>query len=168
MAEPKNPLERLETASRSSAEKARATDARLTISDYQEGVKRVFDFYQGDDELALKLSVAVSRGDAQQATQFIARGADVNLQQQADRLPLIHDAVSLGHTAIVDAMLASGRCDLTVRDSMGRLASDIASLAGDGDLAERLAEQQAKQFHARKMDPRRPDHPDYGNWKWDT
>jgi ankyrin repeat protein len=133
------------------------------------GVKQVFDFYEGEDDLALKLSVAVIRGDAQQAVRFIAQGADFNMQQQQGGLPLLHEAIGRGHMAIVEAMLASGRCDLTVRDSMGRLPSDIAGLvARDYELAERLAGEQAKQFRARKMDPRRPDHPDYGNWKWDT
>jgi hypothetical protein len=88
--------------------------------------------------------------------------------QHQGQLPLIHEAIGLGYTTIVESMVASGRCDLTVRDSMGRLASDIASHAGDHDLAERLAAEQAKQFRAKNMDPRRPDHPEYGNWKWDT
>ena len=76
--------------------------------------------------------------------------------------------MGLGHRAIADAMLASGRCDLTVRDQFGRLASQVADLVlRDDELAERLSQEQARQFREKKLDPRRPDNPDYGNWRWE-
>lgn len=144
----------------------RRRNAEDLIRSYQDDTKGLYDFYAGDDDLNAKLAVAVSRGDAEHAARFIAQGADVNLVE-AGRLPLIHEAVGLGHRAIVDAMLASGRCDLTIRDQLGRLPSQVADLVlRDDQLAERLAHEQARQFREKNIDPRRPDNPDYGNWRW--
>jgi hypothetical protein len=137
------------------------------IQTYKQKEQEVADFYEGEGDVSIKLALAVNRGDTEQAERFIAQGGDVNFRRQG-RLPLIHEAAGLGHRAIVYALLASGKCDLTVRDSLWRLASDVAGLvAKDYELADRLAEEQAQQFRAKNIDPRRPDHPDYGNWKWE-
>lgn len=136
------------------------------LEDYREASRALREFYEGDADIGEKLSKAVGRGDAEEAERFIAEGADVNLLRP-NQLPLIHEATGLGHKRIVDAMLATGRCDLTVRDFRGRLPSDIAgAIAGDYELAERLAGKQAVQFRAKEIDPRRPQNPDYGNWVW--
>jgi hypothetical protein len=134
------------------------------LAEFEAGEKAVSDFYAGPADPGVKLAVAVERGDDETASEFIAAGADVNVLS-GGRLPLIHQAIGLGHRRIVDAILASGRCDLTARDFEGRLASDVAArVTRDMDLAERLAEEQARQFRDRNLDPRRPDNPDYGNW----
>jgi hypothetical protein len=135
------------------------------LSEFEAGEQAVSAFYDGQADAGLKLAVAVERGDDERAATLIAGGADVNVVS-GGRLPLIHLAIGLGHARIMEALLASGHCDLTARDAEGRLASDVAALvARDVDLAERLADEQARQFQKKGIDPRRPGNPDYGNWR---
>ncbi len=141
--------------------------AERLVETYRQEAQRIADFYEHPADPDAALAVAVSRGDTEQALRLIAQGADVN-QAAGRAVPLIHEAIGLGHKAIAEAMLNTGRCDLTLRDSAGRLASEVADLvARDHEFAERLAEEQARQFREKNLDPRRPDHPDYGNWTWE-
>jgi hypothetical protein len=136
------------------------------VRDSQAAAKAIADFYAGPADINVKLAVAVQRGDADVATDLVGRGADVNAVIDG-RLPLVHEAAGWGYREIVEILLTSGRCDLTARDFAGRLASDLADrCARDAELAERLTEEEVRQFREKNMDPRSPDHPDYGNWTW--
>lgn len=111
------------------------------------------------------LCLAVVEGDLAPAKLAIAEDADVNACHPALDLPIIHIAAGYGFRDIVRTILATERCDLTVRDKFGRLPSDCAAqCAHDYELAEELAQAQAQQFRSSGKDPRRPTAPDYGSF----
>lgn len=99
------------------------------------------------------------------ALSALDEGAEVNALHDGYDLPMIHAAAALGMRQVVRAMIATGRCDLTVRDRFGRLASSCAGMcAGDLILRDELIAAQTAQFRARGIDPRRPTVPGYGSY----
>ncbi len=99
------------------------------------------------------------------ALSALDEGADVNALHDGYDLPMIHAAAALGMRQVVRAMIATGRCDLTLRDRFGRLASSCAGMcAGDLILRDELIAAQTVQFRARGIDPRRPTVPGYGSY----
>lgn len=114
------------------------------------------------------LSVAAVEGDLEPAEVAIAYDADVNAVHPVFELPIIHVVAGHGFRNIAEAILKTERCDLTVRDRLGRLASDCAALcAHDYELADRLAEVQAAQFRSSGKDPRRATMPNYGSFRYE-
>ncbi|MGE3147791.1 MAG: hypothetical protein AB7K04_01870 [Pseudorhodoplanes sp.] len=147
--------------------RAAVVSAADLVAEFHSGGEAIAAFYAGSADINVKLAVAVQRGDTKIAVELIGQGAEVNALIEG-RLPLIHEASGRGYNDVVNALLASGRCDLTVRDFAGRLASEVADLAAhDMVLADRLAAEEIGQFREKNMDPRNPKNPDYGNWTWD-
>jgi hypothetical protein len=58
----KESLSLIQAIDKSSAEKARASNAEQMRNAYQQGVKKVFDFYQGEAELASSCRSPSSEG----------------------------------------------------------------------------------------------------------
>lgn len=110
-----------------------------------------------------RLFVAIDLLRSDHAIKAIEEGADVNARHPAHDLPAIHTAASYGMRKVVRAILETGKCDLTVRDNLNRLASTCAdNSAGDFVLRDELVEAQTKQFREKGIDPRRSTVPDYG------
>lgn len=120
-------------------------------------LKRPVDqFYAGISDPTRRLTIAAYEGDTAHAIAAIRAGADVNAIHEGTGLPVIHLAAGGGHTALVEHILKIARCDLTVRDRHGRLASDCAAYsARDFEMAELLAEEEGYQFRKAGKDPRR-------------
>lgn len=118
--------------------------------------KQIDAYYKVIGDPDRQLLIAAFEGDAKHALQAIERGADVNALDEQTGMRPVHLAASGGFKRIVEGLIGSGRCDLTLRDARGRLASECAGIAAqDFDLADRLAEEQAKQFKETGKDPRR-------------
>jgi ankyrin repeat protein len=83
------------------------------------------------------LHSAVAGGDAEAIRLLVGAGADVNAVQQGGFTPL-HAVAQHGDGAAVDLLLASG-ADPAARTDDGRDAADLATAAGHGALAARLA-----------------------------
>ena len=99
------------------------------------------------------------------AVKAVQEGADVNARHPTCDIPAIHCAASLGMRDAVHAILATGKCDLTVRDRHNRLASTCAdNFADDFELRDELIAAQNEQFRDRGIDPRRPNVPGYGSY----
>lgn len=117
--------------------------------------KRLAAFYDAIADHDLKLCIAAMEGDTEFALAALDKGADVNAVHGDTGMRAIHLAASGGNGVIVEALLGSGECDLTIRDTHGRLASDCAAYAAkDYVLADRLAAAEAQQFKATGKDPR--------------
>jgi len=101
-----------------------------------------------------RLAVAISLWRTEAAIAAIEAGANVNLVHPRSGLPVAHMAAGFGMRSVLEAMLATGRCDLTVRDQYNRLAHSCAAVgARDVALSDWLMEQQAKQFADRGINP---------------
>lgn len=128
---------------------------RLTGQDREQRLAHVKSFYQSIRDPDQRLVIASFEGDADFAIEAIERGANVNAFDDETGMRVIHLAASGGYRKIVDALMQSGACDLTVRDQQGRLPSDCAAYgARDFELADRLAEAEARQFAETGKDPR--------------
>ncbi|MCP5366729.1 MAG: hypothetical protein H6907_09985 [Hyphomicrobiales bacterium] len=90
---------------------------------------------------------------------------DLDAVHPGTGLPIIHTVAALGMVKLVRAIIESGKCDLTVRDKFGRLASTCAdNCAEDMDLRDELIRAQVQQFRDKALDPRRPGVPNHGSY----
>ena len=112
----------------------------------------------------LILAIEIMRVD--KALAALSDGADINAEHPGLGLPMIHAAAALGMRDVVRGMINNEKCDLTVRDRFGRLASSCAdNCAEDFLLRDELIAAQTAQFRTSRLDPRRPTVPGYGGYK---
>ncbi|MDE8654204.1 ankyrin repeat domain-containing protein [Novosphingobium album (ex Liu et al. 2023)] len=101
---------------------------------------------------------SASYGDAVVVERYISSNGDVNRQVDDDiGLTALHHAIGSRAYQVVELLLSHPQIDLTIRDRLGRLPSDVAfKVAQDGALGDRLIELEAEQRHVRGI-PFRPD-----------
>ncbi len=130
-----------------------ASQTPLTLDDLKAQIR---EFYEGLTDPSQRLAIAAYEGDTAYALEAIAQGADVNVIHEGTQMPAMHLAAAGGARDLITAILETGKCDLTVRDPMGRLPSDCAAYSADDlGMAEVLAEHEGRQFRDKGKDPRR-------------
>lgn len=116
-----------------------------------EETRRIEAWFAGAASPTEKLRVAIDCFEIDHALAAIEASADVNARHPATGAPLVFKAAQWNMAAIIRAMLASGRLDLTLRDRFGNLPSRCV----DDDAAmEELLAAEIGQHKARGLDPR--------------
>lgn len=100
---------------------------------------------------------AARKGDAAQIESLLLETAPVNFQDPATGMTALHYAAAFAARPSFRALMASGKCDVLIRDSNQRLPWELASMAGDPVIARLLlykARQQAgDESHRSKRRP---------------
>ena len=97
------------------------------------------------DRLGKRVFAAADRGDIAFVRAWIEAGLPVNLTHPAGGLTLLHHAAASGAREIVTALLATGRCDVLLRDVRGRLAWELCD---DEAMAALLMQEMGKRARA--------------------
>ena len=77
------------------------------------------------DRQGKRAFAAASQGDSAFLSAWIDAGLPVNMTHPAGGLTLLHHGAASGAREIVMALLATGRCDVLLRDARGRLAWEL-------------------------------------------
>jgi hypothetical protein len=81
---------------------------------------------------------AAERGNAPAIQAFIEEGFPVNYRDPQTGETALHAVAACKARKALRVLLASGRCDFLLRDTQGRLASELAYLYGQDPAAARL------------------------------
>lgn len=94
------------------------------------------------DEMMLKLGnqfiKTAQRGNADKLQAFIEEGFPVNYQHPKTGQTVLHVTAACKAREALRGILGTGQCDFLIRDSRGRLASEMAFLYGEDPALARL------------------------------
>lgn len=100
-------------------------------------------------EIGLEFLSACERGNPETLKIFIEAGMDVNYQHPFTGQTALHIASAAQARAVIRILLTVDRCDFLIRDTKGRLPSEMAYLYGeDPALARLLGNKERKQAEA--------------------
>jgi ankyrin repeat protein len=90
------------------------------------------------DSLHAQFLEAVSRGDVAKVREFLKdRNIDVNYAEPVQGLTALHMAAARNAGAVVRLLIASGKCDVSLKDHRGRTAATLAVVLGDNPVSGR-------------------------------
>jgi ankyrin repeat protein len=96
-------------------------------------------------DLGAQFVAAARRGNAQRLVALINQGVPVNYRNSTG-MTALHAAAASGARKAVRALTNTTQCDFLIRDSEGRLPSELAYLYGkDVAMARLLASKEARQ-----------------------
>lgn len=84
------------------------------------------------DDLHARFLEAVSRGDTKRVETFLMDPAvNVNYAESVHGFTALHIAAARNAVAIVRLLIASGKCDVSLKDNEGRTAARLAVVLAD-------------------------------------
>ncbi len=91
-------------------------------------------------DLGIQLIKAVKKpyDSGDEVRQLLAQGAPVNYQEKNTEATALHLAAGYNDLGAVEAIMAQPEINYLIRDNQGRLVSELASKAGNTELAEIL------------------------------
>lgn len=99
-----------------------------------------------DNELGKQLIAAAERMDTKHVKELVKQGAPVDYVETDTGLTAVHYAAGHGNWEMLDVLLATGKCNLLIRDKRGRLPSRLAAeFRGNMEQYERLADLEKEQ-----------------------
>lgn len=91
------------------------------------------------DRLHAQFFEAVSRGDVVKVKAFLKdRNIDINYAEPDQGLTALHIAAARNAGAVLRLLIASGKCDVTIKDHRGRTAATLAVVLGDNPVTGRF------------------------------
>ena len=91
------------------------------------------------DRLHAAFLEAVSRGDVARVNTFLKdRDIDINYAESDQGLTALHIAAARNAGAVLRLLVASGKCDVTIKDHRGRTAATLAVVLGDNPVTGRF------------------------------
>jgi len=95
-----------------------------------------------DREGYTPLHVACIYGSTRVAVEMISRGAKIDMQAPPTMQTPLHLAAQKGNTAVAECLAFNG-ADLTLKDSNGKTAADLAATSGHHEIVKFFSKQQA-------------------------
>lgn len=81
---------------------------------------------------------AVGRGDVDKVRGFLKDpNIDVNYAESGQGMTALHIAAARNAGAVLRLLIASGKCDVSIRDHRGRTAATVAVVLGDNPVTGR-------------------------------